>query len=122
MLGHGRALLRAGRRGQAADALADARARFAAMSASLWEARAVEDLERASPGRSAGELTPTERRVAALVAAGQRNRQIGQTLFMSVASVEAHLTRIYRKLGIGSRSELARLVAERRFDAELSRD
>ena len=114
--GHGRALLRAGRRGQAADALADARTRFAAMSASLWEARAIEDLERASPGRSAGELTPTERRVAALVAEGQRNRQIGQTLFMSVASVEAHLTRIYRKLGIRSRSELARLVAERRVE------
>ena len=86
------------------------------MSASLWEARAIEDLERASPGRSAGELTPTERRVAALVAEGQRNRQIGQTLFMSVASVEAHLTRIYRKLGISSRSELARLVAERRVE------
>ena len=116
VLGYGRALLRAGRRGQAADALADARARFAAMSASLWEARAIEDLERASPGRSAGELTPTERRVAALVAVGQRNRQIGQTLFMSVASVEAHLTRIYRKLGIGSRSELARLVAEGRVE------
>ena len=35
---------------------------------------------------------------------------------MSVASVEAHLTRIYRKLGIGSRSELARLVAEGRVE------
>ena len=44
--------------------------RFAAMGASLWEARAAEELERAAPGRAAGELTPAERRVAALVAAG----------------------------------------------------
>jgi len=82
------------------------------MGASLWEARAVEELERASPGRAAGELTSTELRVATLVARGLRNREIGQTLFMSVATVEAHLTRIYRKLDIRSRSELARLVAE----------
>jgi DNA-binding CsgD family transcriptional regulator len=43
-----------------------------------------------------------------------RNREIGARLFMSVASVEAHLTRIYRKLGIRSRSELVRLLAEHR--------
>ena len=42
--------LRAGQRTQAADALADARGRFAAMGAALWEARAVEELERAAPG------------------------------------------------------------------------
>jgi DNA-binding NarL/FixJ family response regulator len=41
-----------------------------------------------------------------------RNREIGQTLFVSVATVEAHLTRTYRKLGIRSRSELARRVTE----------
>jgi DNA-binding CsgD family transcriptional regulator len=109
---HGRALLRAGRRTQAADAFADARARFAAMGAALWEARVVDELERASPGRSEGVLTPAERRVAELVAEGMRNREIGQTLFMSVGTVEAHLTRIYRKLGIRSRSELARLVSD----------
>ena len=57
-------------------------------------------------------LTPAERRVAALVADGRRNREIAQALFMSVATVEAHLTRIYRKLEIGSRSELTRLVAD----------
>ena len=109
---HGRALLRAGRRGHAADALADARRRFAAIGAPLWEARAAEELERAAPGRARGELTPAERRIAALVAEGKRNREIGQALFMSVATVEAHLTRTYRKLGIRSRSELARRVAD----------
>jgi DNA-binding CsgD family transcriptional regulator len=108
----GRALLRGGHRTQASDALADARDRFAAMGAALWEARPIEDLERAAPGRALGALTPAERRIAALVAQGLKNREIGQTLFMSVGTVEAHLTRTYRKLGIRSRSELARWVAE----------
>jgi DNA-binding NarL/FixJ family response regulator len=111
----GRALLRIGRRGQAAAALADARSRFAAMGAPLWEAQAADELERAAPGRARGELTPAEQRIAALVAQGKRNREIGQALFMSVATVEAHLTRTYRKLGIRSRSELARRVGDGRL-------
>jgi DNA-binding CsgD family transcriptional regulator len=106
----GRALLRAGQRVQAADALADAQRRFAAIGAPLWEARAADELERAAPGRASGTLTPAEKRIAALVAQGMRNREIAQALFMSVATVEAHLTRIYRKLGIRGRSELARWV------------
>jgi DNA-binding NarL/FixJ family response regulator len=108
----GRALLRGGHRTLAADALAEARDRFAGLGAGLWEARAVEALERASPGRAAGELTPAEMRVADLIAKGMKNREIASELFMGVATVEAHLTRIYRKLDIRSRSELARLVAE----------
>ncbi len=110
----GRALLRAGHRARAADALADARTRFAEMGALLWEARAAEELERAAPGRATGELTRAERRVAALVAEGHRNREIAAALLMSTATVEAHLTRIYRKLEIRSRTELARLVADGR--------
>lgn len=105
------ALLRAGKRTSASAAFVDARERFAAMGASLWEARAAEGLERSSPGRASGALTETERRVATLVAEGNRNKEIAQTLFMGVATVEAHLTRIYRKLGIRGRSELASLVA-----------
>ena len=108
----GRALLRSGHRIQAADAFANARERFSTIGASLWEARVVEELERASPGRSDGVLTPAERRIAELVAEGMRNREISQALFMSVGTVEAHLTRTYRKLGIRSRSELARLVSD----------
>jgi DNA-binding NarL/FixJ family response regulator len=53
-----------------------------------------------------------ETRIARLVADGKKNREIGETLFISVATVEAHLTRIYRKLSIRSRSELTRLVTE----------
>jgi DNA-binding CsgD family transcriptional regulator len=120
VLARGRALLRAGRRTQAADAFADARKRFATMGAALWEARAAEELERAAPGRAAGELTPVERRVAALVAEGMKNREIAQALYMSVATVEAHLTRIYRKLELRSRSELTRAVADGRVPLDES--
>jgi DNA-binding NarL/FixJ family response regulator len=111
-LARGRALLRASRRRIAADVLADALDRFATMGAGLWEARAREELERAEPARAVGELTRAEQRVAALVAQGLKNREIAQSLYMSVATVEAHLTRIYRKLDLRSRSDLARLVAE----------
>jgi DNA-binding NarL/FixJ family response regulator len=46
------------------------------------------------------------------VAEGKRNREIGATLFMSVGTVEAHLTRLYRKLDIRSRTDLTRLMAD----------
>ena len=55
-------------------------------------------------------LTPTESRIAELIAAGDRNREIAGKLFVSVATVEAHLTRIYRKLHVRSRTELARHI------------
>lgn len=55
-------------------------------------------------------LTPRERQVAAEVAAGRTNREIAERLFISVRTVTSHLDHIYTKLGISSRSELARLV------------
>jgi DNA-binding NarL/FixJ family response regulator len=55
-------------------------------------------------------LTPSERRVAELAAAGQSNREIAQALFLTVKTVEAHLSHAYRKLDIGSRSELPRIL------------
>ena len=55
-------------------------------------------------------LTPTEARIAELVADGRRNREIAGELVVSAATVEAHLTRIYRKLGVRSRTELARCI------------
>ena len=61
------------------------------------------------------ELTSAETRVAALVAAGKRNQEVATQLFTTVATVEAHLTRIYRKLGVRSRTELARGVADGTF-------
>jgi DNA-binding CsgD family transcriptional regulator len=55
----------------------------------------------------AGSLTPSERRVASLAAAGETNRDIAQALYVTPKTVEVHLTNAYRKLGIGSRRELA---------------
>jgi DNA-binding CsgD family transcriptional regulator/predicted negative regulator of RcsB-dependent stress response len=51
-------------------------------------------------------LTPSERRVAGLAASGQSNRDIAQTLFITTNTVEVHLTRTYRKLGITGRADL----------------
>lgn len=110
LLLHGRALRRAGRRNASADVLTEARRRFVAMGATPWSAQAEAELERVAPGREHAELTPTEARIARLIAAGRRNREIGGELFVSVATVEAHLTRIYRKLHVRSRTELARVV------------
>ncbi|HEY2764602.1 MAG TPA: AAA family ATPase [Pseudonocardiaceae bacterium] len=53
-----------------------------------------------------GALTPSERRVAELAAAGNSNRDIAQTLFITTNTVEVHLTRVYRKLAISGRSDL----------------
>jgi DNA-binding CsgD family transcriptional regulator len=106
----GRALRRAGRRADAAAALTDARERFTAIGAAPWAAQVDTEGERVTPRRTAGELTATERKVADLVAAGRRNREIAAELFVSVATVEAHLTRIYRKVGVRSRTELSRYV------------
>jgi DNA-binding CsgD family transcriptional regulator len=55
-------------------------------------------------------LTASERRVADLAAGGQTNRDIAQTLYVTPKTVEVHLSNAYRKLGIGSRRELARAL------------
>ena len=79
----------------------------------LWLERAEDELRRASPRpRRDRELTSAESRVAALVAEGRTNREVAAQLFTTVATVEAHLTRIYRKLGIRSRTQLTRAVAD----------
>jgi DNA-binding CsgD family transcriptional regulator len=56
-------------------------------------------------------LTPSERRLAALVADGMTNKQVAARLFISHHTVDAHLRHIFRKLDINSRVELAKLVA-----------
>jgi DNA-binding NarL/FixJ family response regulator len=119
-LEHGRALLvlglvarRAKRRRVAREALESALAVFDALPAPLWAQRAHAALERiGGRRRSAGELTPSERRVADLVQAGKTNREIATELFITVHTVEKALTRAYAKLGVRSRTELARRLAE----------
>jgi DNA-binding CsgD family transcriptional regulator len=57
-------------------------------------------------------LTPTEERVAALVAAGHTYREVADELFISPKTVQWNLSKIYRKLGVRSRGELAALLAQ----------
>ena len=56
-------------------------------------------------------LTPSERRVAELAAAGQSNRDIARALYVTPKTVEVHLTSVYRKLGIRSRAGLPEALA-----------
>jgi DNA-binding CsgD family transcriptional regulator len=58
-----------------------------------------------------GALTPSERRVATMAADGMTNRDIAQALFVTPRTVEVHLSSVYRKLGINSRSQLPRALA-----------
>jgi DNA-binding NarL/FixJ family response regulator len=89
------------------QALEQALAVFEELGARLWAERARAELRRIS-GRVAAsdELTESERRVAELAARGRTNREIAAELFMGVSTVEAHLSRVYRKLGV-RRAELA---------------
>ena len=59
-----------------------------------------------------GDLTPAERRVAELAAQGHANKEIAGTLFVSVHTVEVHLSHVYAKLGIRSRSQLVRSLPQ----------
>ncbi len=69
------------------------------------------ELRRISGRRPASEeLTETELRVAALAAQGRTNKEIAAELFMGVSTVEMHLSRVYRKLGV-RRAELAARLA-----------
>ena len=58
------------------------------------------------------ELTPHELQVALLVAQGLTNREAGTALFLSPKTIEHHLSAIYRKLGLRSRTQLATLLSE----------
>jgi DNA-binding CsgD family transcriptional regulator len=99
---------RSKRRSAARTSLGRARDLFESLGATLWAARARDELARVSGRSAAGaELTPTEERVARLVAAGRSNKEVASALFVSVKAVEANLSRIYAKLGVRSRTELA---------------
>ena len=99
---------RAKQKAAARETLERARATFDRVGAGLWAEKARAELGRIG-GRAASrwELTPTEEQVAALVAAGHTNREVAAELFMSVRTVDWNLRKIYGKLGIHSRRELA---------------
>jgi DNA-binding CsgD family transcriptional regulator len=112
LLALGETRRRAGRKRAAREALHSAVAIFDQLGARLWAARARAELGRIS-GRAetSDALTGTQARIAELVAAGRTNREVAAALFVSERTVEGHLTRIYDKLGVRSRAELAHRFA-----------
>lgn len=106
LLVHGAVLRRAKRRRAARGSLEAAHAVFERLGAPLWAARSQAELARIGGRASTETLTPTEAQVAARAAAGETNREIAAALFMSVKTVEANLSRVYRKLDISSRRQL----------------
>jgi DNA-binding CsgD family transcriptional regulator len=108
LLALGATLRRARRKAEARETLGQALAIFEELGARLWAERTREELARISGRRAGGsELTETERQIAELVAAGRSNKEVAATLYVTVRTVESNLTRIYAKLGIRSRTELA---------------
>jgi DNA-binding CsgD family transcriptional regulator len=100
------------RRDTARGLLQNALATFETIGAPLWAERARAELSRVdTTGRRADGLTVTERRVAELAASGATNRDMASKLFISPKTVEANLTRIYRKLDVHSRAELALVMS-----------
>lgn len=111
----GERLLRAGRRVQARENLTAAARTFDRLGARPWADRALSELGvssgRPRRDRSAAErLTPRELQVALTIADGVSNQAAAATLFLSTKTIEFHLRNIYRKLGVGSRTELVRAI------------
>jgi DNA-binding CsgD family transcriptional regulator len=106
----GRLQRRAKKRAAARQALGEAQSGFERLGCSGWAQAASAELDRISGRRPAasGGLTPSEQKVADLVASGLSNKEIAAQLFISVYTVEAHLSNVYAKLGIRSRTQLAR--------------
>jgi DNA-binding CsgD family transcriptional regulator len=109
LLALGTAQRQAVQRRKARSTLEASRDSFARLGAALWERRAQDALDRVGGRAPAVDgLTPTELRVANLVVEGHTNREVAAALVVTQRTVETHLTHIYRKLGVRSRTELAR--------------
>ncbi|SHU73023.1 helix-turn-helix transcriptional regulator [Mycolicibacterium mucogenicum] len=100
------------RRAVAVATLQEALAAFEGLGTPLWAEQARRALGRIDERSDRGAvLTASERRIAELVASGMSNREVAAKLFVSAKTVEVHLSRIYRKLGIRSRAELGWRIA-----------
>jgi DNA-binding CsgD family transcriptional regulator len=126
---HARTLLALGTTQRRAKQRAAARATlehalgiFEDLGAPLWSGKVQTELGRIG-GRapSRGDLTESERRIAALVAEGSTNREVASALFVTEHTVETALTRVYRKLGVRSRSELAARLARETKEPPLAK-
>jgi DNA-binding CsgD family transcriptional regulator len=104
---------RAKQKRAARDALGGALATFEQLGAELWAARTRAELARIGGRAPASGLTPTEERVATLIAAGRTYREAADELFISPKTVQWNLSKVYRKLGIRSRAELPTRLAAR---------
>jgi DNA-binding CsgD family transcriptional regulator len=108
LLAYGTTLRRAKQKRAARARLEEALAIFKSLGAPAWISRVESELSRIAPAAAGvSELTPTEAKVAGLVATGRTNKEAAAELFVSVKTVEANLSRIYDKLNVRSRSELA---------------
>ena len=112
----GAALRRAKRRTEAREVLRSAVAEFDAMDARAWaertrqEFRALGEAPATAQRDGLARLSPQELQIARLVSGGASNREIAAQLFLSPRTVEYHLYKLFPKLGVASRTELARLV------------
>ena len=103
----GQVYRRAGYKRLASDTLNAAAGAFEDLGIPRWAERARDEAGRVGLQPTTSTLTETERRVAELVGSGHSNQETAAELFMSIKTVEANLTRIYRKLSVRSRTELA---------------
>ena len=119
LLCQGEVLRRARHLLEARSVRREARRIFTGLGARPWADRAAAELAAAGDrGRTQAQvtvarldaLTPQELQIARTVASGKNNGEVSAALFVSRKTVEAHLTRIYRKLGIHSRVELTRVM------------
>jgi DNA-binding CsgD family transcriptional regulator len=111
LLSLGRAQRRHRKWAAARGSLEEAAAVFDELGSLGWVEETRSELARvgARRPRASGELTPAEQRVAELAVEGLSNKEIARTLFVTVNTVEAHLSHAYAKLGVRSRAQLARL-------------
>jgi DNA-binding CsgD family transcriptional regulator len=98
---------RAKSKSAAGESLAQALSIFEQLGAELWAGKARRELSTISARPLADGLTETQRRVAALVARGQTNREIAAAMFVTQNTVQTHIRHIFQKLGVRSRTQLA---------------
>jgi DNA-binding CsgD family transcriptional regulator len=103
---------RAKQRAAARTTLLEALAIFERLGSPLWAVKVQAELGSIGGRTRRDGLTPAEQRVAALVAEGRTNREVAAALFLGERTVASHLTHIYAKLGIRSRTELANTLSE----------
>ena len=108
LLGLGVVQRRARKKRVAREAIQAALDGFEELGAATWVEKARGELGRIGGRRREEGLTPAERRVAALVAEGRTNREVAAALFVTERTVASHLSHVYAKLGVRSRTELAR--------------